>query len=66
MSHTKRVWIVDAVSHFVVERHGMIYQYQLNPTERNGYTSVKEAKRVLYNARRALHAPYLQIMKVGP
>jgi len=66
MSNTKRVWIVDAVSHFVVERNGPIFQLQLRPTERNGYTSVKEAKHVLYNARRALHAPYLQIMKVGP
>jgi hypothetical protein len=66
MSHTKRVWIVDVVSHFVVERHGAVFQYQINPTERNGFTSTKEAKRVLYVARKALRAPYLQIMKVGP
>ena len=62
MAHTKRVWIVSTQTHYVVERNGLCFTYNLRPTERNGYTSVHDARVQLYRARRELRDESLTVM----
>lgn len=61
MCDTKRVWIIDKRTNYVIERNGQLFSFQLIMTERNGYTDVKEAKKQMYSARRALHTDKLTL-----
>ena len=62
MSKTKRAWIVDTRMNKFVRKSGVVFQYELVPTEASGFTDVHEARRVLYRARKALHTDKLRVI----
>lgn len=61
-SVSKRAWIIDARNRFVVEQNGCVFQYQLYPTERNGYSTVLTARQVMRRAEKALGSHSLVIL----
>ena len=64
MSMTKRAWIISTLTHYVVESNGNIFNYNVQPTERNGYTNIKNAKAQLYRAKRMLHDDTLVVTTI--